>query len=66
MMRQFPVAVGAILALEIGQRLAGSFPVPQFLGNLSTPARWAVYASFVMAVVMFGVYRKMQFIYFQF
>ncbi len=66
MMRQFPVAIGAILALEIGQRLAGSFPVPRLLGNLSTPARWAVYASFVLAVVMFGVYRKMQFIYFQF
>ncbi|MGB6193944.1 MAG: MBOAT family O-acyltransferase [Terracidiphilus sp.] len=66
MMRQFPVAVGSIIALEIGQRLSGPLPVPKIFGNLSTPARWAVYASFVLAVVMFGVYRKMQFIYFQF
>jgi hypothetical protein len=30
------------------------------------PARWTLYASFVMLVVMFGVYKKTQFIYFQF
>ncbi len=66
LMRQFPVAAGSILALEIGQRLSSRISIPTFMGNLSTPARWALYASFVMAVVMFGVYRKMQFIYFQF
>jgi hypothetical protein len=29
-------------------------------------ARWAVYASFVMFVLMLGVYKQTQFIYFQF
>jgi alginate O-acetyltransferase complex protein AlgI len=66
LMRQMPVAIGAILLLEFGQTFSRVVPVPNLAGKLPMPARWTLYASFVMLVVMFGVYKKMQFIYFQF
>lgn len=66
-LRQLPVAVAAILVLEVCQlRFRNQVSVFSALGRLSFPARWAVYASLIMLVVMFGVYRQMQFIYFQF
>src|SRR6266481_3093969 len=66
LLRQIPVAFAAILALEIGQLWNRAVSVPSIVGKLPVVARWALYASFVMMVVMFGVYNKMQFIYFQF
>jgi alginate O-acetyltransferase complex protein AlgI len=66
LMRQMPIAVAAIVALEIGQLWHGRFPVPSIVGRLPLIPRWAAYASFVMAVIIFGVYRNSQFIYFQF
>jgi len=66
LLRQLPVAIAAIIALEIGQLWNRVVSVPSFVGNFPTPARWALYAGFVMTVVMFGVYKQMQFIYFQF
>jgi D-alanyl-lipoteichoic acid acyltransferase DltB (MBOAT superfamily) len=65
-LRQMPVAVAGILVLEIGQLWSGVVSVPSLIGKMPVGARWAVYASFVMAVLMFGVYKQMQFIYFQF
>ena len=67
MLRQLPVAIAAILALEVGQLLSRrSLSMPSLLGRWPLPMRWAAYAAFVMLVVMFGVYRNTQFIYFQF
>ena len=66
LLRQLPVAAAAILALEIGQLLNSAVSVPSFVGKMPIAARWALYASFVMSVLMFGVYKQMQFIYFQF
>jgi alginate O-acetyltransferase complex protein AlgI len=66
LLRQLPVAIAAILALEIGQVWDNSVSVPSLLGRIPMPARWALYAGFVMTVLMFGVYKQMQFIYFQF
>ena len=66
MLRQLPVAVAAIIALEIGQLWPVKTWVPAVLGRAPLPARWALYAAFVMLVLMFGVYQKTQFIYFQF
>ena len=66
-LRQLPVALAAIVVLEIGQLLfQDEESVSSILGKLSLPSRWTVYAGFVMLVVMFGIYRKTQFIYFQF
>jgi alginate O-acetyltransferase complex protein AlgI len=66
LLRQMPIAVAAILGLEVGQLWHGRIPVPSIVGRLSLAPRWMVYASFVLAVIMFGVYRNSQFIYFQF
>jgi len=63
LMRQMPVALAAIAVLEIGQ--LWTVPVIR-LGQLPRLTRWAAYASFCLLVVMFGVYQKTQFIYFQF
>ena len=65
-LRQMPVAIAAILLLEIGQLWSSVIPARSFMGKMPIAARWAIYASFVMAVLMFGVYKQMQFIYFQF
>jgi alginate O-acetyltransferase complex protein AlgI len=65
-LRQLPVAIAAILALEIGQLWNGAVSVTSFVGKMPMAVRWALYAGFVMTVVMFGVYKQMQFIYFQF
>lgn len=65
-LRQFPVAIAAILVLELGQRIGNQTSIPRTVGSWPMAARWAAYASFVMLVVMFGVYKQMQFIYFQF
>jgi alginate O-acetyltransferase complex protein AlgI len=66
LLRQLPVAVASIIVLEAGQLLHGKIRIPSLLIRLPMVPRWALYAGFVMAVVMFGIYRKTQFIYFQF
>jgi hypothetical protein len=66
LLRQMPVAIGAILVLEIGQAWHRQVAMPALLGRWPLPVRWAAYAGFVMAVVMLGVYRGTEFIYFQF
>ena len=65
-MRQFPVAVGSIIVLELAQWVSRSVSIPSVIGRMPITARWAVYASFVMFVLMLGVYKQTQFIYFQF
>ena len=66
LLRQMPVAVAGIVILEVSQLLQGRVSVTTALARLPLIPRWAVYASFVMGVLMFGVYQKTQFIYFQF
>jgi D-alanyl-lipoteichoic acid acyltransferase DltB (MBOAT superfamily) len=66
LLRQMPVAAAGILLVEIGQLSQGRTSVPSLLGRWPMASRWALYASFIMAIVMFGIYRKTQFIYFQF
>ncbi len=65
-LRQLPVAIAAILVLEIGQLWSNAVSVPSFVGKMPMPVRWSLYAILVMTVLMFGVYKQMQFIYFQF
>jgi alginate O-acetyltransferase complex protein AlgI len=66
LLRQMPVALASILALEVGQLLAQRKTRFTVLGKMPVSARWAAYAAFVILVVMFGVYQNRQFIYFQF
>lgn len=66
LLRQMPVAIAAILALEIGQVWQSKVKTRAILGSWPLPLRWASYAAFVMAVLVLGVYRGTEFIYFQF
>ena len=66
MLRQLPIAIAALVALEIGQMPKIQAAVPAFLTQIPTPGRWAFYSAFIMTIVMFGIYQKTQFIYFQF
>jgi D-alanyl-lipoteichoic acid acyltransferase DltB (MBOAT superfamily) len=66
LLRQLPVAFLAILALELGQLLSRQPSVTTYVREMPMATRWALYASLVMAVLMFGVYKQAQFIYFQF
>ncbi len=61
-----PIALGAIILLEVAQRASSIGSLSLRFGRLPVSARWAAYASFVIFVLMFGVYKQMQFIYFQF
>lgn len=66
LMRQMPVALIAIAVMETGQLLQGRVAVHSLLRDSPLIVRWGLYASFVMGVLMFGIYQKAQFIYFQF
>lgn len=66
LLRQLPVAVGAIGALEIAQWLKRRIAFGRLFRRLPLAPRWAVYACLLLGVVMFGVYREAEFIYFQF
>lgn len=66
LLRQMPVAVGSVILLEMAQLLQEKVAVPAVVRRIPMVPRWAMYAAFVLTVVMFGIYRKTQFIYFQF
>jgi alginate O-acetyltransferase complex protein AlgI len=66
-LRQLPIAIAGILALEFGHLLSlRKVTLPFTLGRLPVAVRWGVYAASIITVLMFGIYQKTQFIYFQF
>lgn len=65
-LRQMPIAIGAIAILEIGQAWQGRADSDWYAGRFPLAVRWAGYAVFVLGVLMLGVYRGTEFIYFQF
>jgi alginate O-acetyltransferase complex protein AlgI len=66
LLRQMPLALGAIVLLEVAQYLHSRRSLALRFGRLPMPLRWSAYLSFVLGVAMFGIYRSSQFIYFQF
>ena len=66
LLRQLPVALLAIVLLECIQWMQPRFSLSGLLAERSMVLRWPVYTCFVLGVVLFGVYRSNQFIYFQF
>jgi alginate O-acetyltransferase complex protein AlgI len=66
LLRQFPLAIAAVVVLELGQQWHQRVSVPAFLGRLPVVPRWALYAGFVIAVLLCGIYQRAQFLYFQF
>ena len=66
LLRQMPVAIAAILILELGQLLAKWRHPVTVVSRMPVSVRWAAYAAFAILVLMFGIYQNRQFIYFQF
>jgi D-alanyl-lipoteichoic acid acyltransferase DltB (MBOAT superfamily) len=66
LLRQMPVAIGAILVLELVQLLNSRVRLASLVVKAPLVPRWAIYGSFVFLVVLFGIFRNAQFIYFQF
>ncbi len=67
LLRQMPVALAGILLLEFGHCLQPRLPrLERYTANVPTSLRWICYSALLLSVVLFGVYRKSQFIYFQF
>jgi alginate O-acetyltransferase complex protein AlgI len=65
-LRQMPVALASIALLEILEFLQGNFLLSDRIARLALAPRWATYACVILGIVMFGVFRQSQFIYFQF
>jgi len=63
---QFLPAIGAILTLEFLEHANLRYRWARRVPALPTAVRWPVYAAAIFVVLMFGVYRSNQFIYFQF
>jgi alginate O-acetyltransferase complex protein AlgI len=66
LMRQMPAAILSVAFLEAVQLIHGRISITRLIGRFPVVVRWPVYAGFVLAVVLLGVYRSSQFIYFQF
>lgn len=66
LLRQLPVAFGAILIVEIVQLSRFKFSLAGIISRMPTVPRWATYLCITFAILLFGVFRKAQFIYFQF
>lgn len=65
-MRYFPAAVAGLIALEAIQLLQPKFSFARRSAESPIFLRWAVYMAVVFGVILFGVFRQTQFIYFQF
>ena len=66
LLRQLPVAVMAIIVLEVIQWLNRRPEWVAQLPRVPTIVRWPAYATAVVAIILLGVFRDNQFIYFQF
>jgi alginate O-acetyltransferase complex protein AlgI len=66
LLRQMPVAILSIGFVEAVQYLHSRGALTRSLARYPSTIRWPVYIGFTLAVVLLGVYRSSQFIYFQF
>jgi hypothetical protein len=65
-LKHFPAAIAALIFLEAVQFLQPKFSLNFRLFAMPLTLRWAVYIFFIFGVILFGVFRGTQFIYFQF
>ena len=66
LMRQMPVAIGAIALLEAIQLLQKHILISNVIKQAPLVLRWLIYTAAIIGVFMFGIFRQSQFIYFQF
>jgi D-alanyl-lipoteichoic acid acyltransferase DltB (MBOAT superfamily) len=65
-LKYFPAAIAGLIALEAVQLLQPKFSFVPKLGKSPILLRWALYMAVIFGVILFGVFRQTQFIYFQF
>ncbi|HLX72801.1 MAG TPA: MBOAT family O-acyltransferase [Verrucomicrobiae bacterium] len=65
-LKYFPAAIAGLIALEAIQLLQPKFSFAPRFARSPIFLRWAVYMAVVFSVILFGVFRQTQFIYFQF
>jgi alginate O-acetyltransferase complex protein AlgI len=63
---EFIVALTSIGVLQGLQCFQRHYPIRQIFQKLGMLGRWAIYIVAILLIVVFGVYQKNQFIYFQF
>ena len=66
LLRQMPVAIAGILLLEGSQLLHRRLNLSHLLLRIPPLPRWAFYLAWIYGIVLVGVFRNEQFIYFQF
>jgi D-alanyl-lipoteichoic acid acyltransferase DltB (MBOAT superfamily) len=65
-LKHFPAAIAGIVVLELLQNQRARDYIRSLVAESPTVLRWPAYASFVFLVILFGVHRSQEFIYFQF
>jgi alginate O-acetyltransferase complex protein AlgI len=66
LLRQMPIALLSIGVLETVELLHRRVSLTRTLASRPLVLRWSVYACCILAVLLFAVYEKTEFIYFQF
>jgi len=66
LLRQMPVAILSIGVLEVAGWVNRRRPLIPMVARQPVLVRWPVYVGCVLTIVLFGVFRSSQFIYFQF
>jgi D-alanyl-lipoteichoic acid acyltransferase DltB (MBOAT superfamily) len=64
--REFVVAILAILFMEFIHLIQERVRIRQFLDDKPIVLRWVLYYAIIFAILIFGVYEEVPFIYFQF
>jgi hypothetical protein len=64
--KQFLAATAAVVVLEVVQILESRMALSSKITRMPMILRWPTYAAITFGIILFGVYRETQFIYFQF
>ena len=63
---EFFLALLSLVFVTLIHRIQRDKTIPEFLNSQATGIRWGLYFIFLYGIVFFGVFEKIQFIYFQF
>ena len=65
-LKDYWLAVASILLMELVHHLQQKNTIPTFIQKQPITIRWAAYYFLILTIILFGVFEKRQFIYFQF
>ena len=66
LLRQMPIAIISVILVECVELLHNRISLTRVIAERPVIVRWPLYAGFTIAVILLGIYRESQFIYFQF